>query len=855
MKMNALSYGESRRRIFVSQRKTITVACFIVSCVVVCLVVGNAFAVLAPGAPGATSVWASAQKEFLGTSATNDSRVYFTGAQGILTEVFYPTLDCVQNVDLQFLITDTGRTWGAEERRQKSHVVTMVDKRALIWQVVTVGDNGKWRITKKIFTDPAQNCVVQRTTFESLDSAKTISSYNLYILNNPTINNTGGGENAPQAAQDNSRTETKFKNQIMLVASEPGSTSSALALSVKWKVVKGQTMVSSGFVGKNDGYSDLFGGANDRTMDLTYDTADGGNVAQTGWINFPKKGGKKISFDVVLGFGKNDSEAVAAAYSTISSKLSSVEKAYVKGWKNYTKLLKKQGGKADDQYYLAAMTLKCSQDKSNGAMVAGMGVPWGESQTDNNQGGYHLVWARDLFKFASALVTAGDSISGNLAIDYLFNVQMQSTGRFPQNSKINGTPYWNATQMDEIAMPVILAWKLHRNDLWTKIKMAADYLAKNGPATEQDRWEEMKGFSPSTIAAEVAGLVCAADLARQANDTGAASYYLKRADKWRNNVADWTFTTTGFHKGDGQYYIRINDNQDPNDDVQLEFKNGAGRQGERYIVDGGFLELVRMGVMSPNDWTILASLPEYDSILKQTLPEKGDAWFRYNYDGYGENNDGAPFNGTGRGRLWPIFTAERGIYEIAKSGNGNAGLPYQQALKAFSSPAGFIPEQIWNISASITGWQTTTPPAFTVGAATGSMQPLNWAMGEYINIIAAISQGRHDAPFVVVQRYSTDQPQVNVTFKVNASTVTGENMYLVGDNPLLSSWEPQSGIKLSPKNYPVWSIKISLRASTAYQYKYVKMNDNGAVVWEAGQNKQFITPGSGDVERSDVFSQ
>ena len=270
--------------------------------------------------------------------------------------------------------------------------------------------------------------------------------------------------------------------------------------------------------------------------------------------------------------------------------------------------------------YIAAMSLKSIQDKSNGAMIAGLGTPWGESSGDENQG-YHLVWARDLFKFANALLAAGDTASANKAVDYLFNVQMQKSdgdnpysrkGRFPQNTFVDGSVWWNGTQMDEAAMPIILAWKLHRVDLWPKIKLAAEFLVSNGPHTGQERWEEMAGYSPSTIAAEIAGLVCAASLADAAGDPGAAKYYRQKADEWRNNVANWTFTTTGFH-GNRKYYIRINSNQDPDDDVQITLGNGTGTHGERYVIDGGFLELARMGVMSPNDWTILETLPEYDA--------------------------------------------------------------------------------------------------------------------------------------------------------------------------------------------------------------------------------------------------
>ena len=819
-------------------------------------------AVDAPGAPGDDSVWAPAAKDFLGTSASGGSRVYFTGAEGVVTEVFYPTLDQVQNVDLQFLVIDAAKIWSAkdaEERRQTHHDVSLVNKRALVWQSVTTADSGKWRISKRIFSDPGRNAIVQRVNFETLELGKGVKDYQLYVLNNPAINNSG--------ARDNSRT-LLHGNRTMLAASEPNSTASALAVSLPWVKVNGTVMVSSGFVGRNDGWLDLFGGTEDKTMDWHFDASYQGNIAQMGWIDLGGSTQSGISFDVVLAFGSNETEAITTAAAVLDSDLGDLENTYVNQWVAYNAGLSNQNGLADDQYYLAAMALKAIQDKSNGAMIAGAGTPWGESNGDGNSGGYHLVWARDLFKFASALLAAGDVDSARRAVDYLFNVQMQTItnenpyarpGRFPQNSFVSGNPYWNGTQMDQCAMPIVLAWKVHQvqpldlNHFWPRIKLAAEFLAHNGPSTEQERWEEMAGYSPSTIAAEIAGLVCAADLAKAANDPGAASYYLKKADEWRNNVANWTFTTTGMH-GNKRYYVRITANNDPDDDVQLSFKNGVGTHGERYIIDGGFLELVRFGVLSPHDWTIMETMPEYDAVLKQTIPGKGDAWFRYNCDGYGERNDGGSFDGmNGRGRLWPIFTAERGIYEIRNSGNSMAGQSYRDSLQKFASPAGLIPEQVWNSTANITGWQTDTPPGRTPGAATRSIRPLSWAMGEYINLVAAMNSLSGDAPAVVVQRYSTDSKQVEVTFNVKAETQWGQSVYLVGDNPLLSEWVPEAGIKLSPKAYPIWSVTLSLPQSKALQYKYVKRDGAGNTLWEPGSNRNITTPSIGNSIRDDTF--
>ena len=803
----------------------------------------------APNPPGSPSVWAPSAKDFLGTAASAASPVYFTGAQGMLTEVFYPSPDRVQNIDMEFLVEDSGKTMGpsdAEQKLQTQQRVSQVDPRAMIWQAVTVANNGTWQLTRTVFTDPTRPALVQRVVFQALQSGKTVQDYNLYVLNHPGIENQGGN--------DNSRTLTNG-SRIMLAASKPNTTASALAVSLPWKSNGTNIGVSSGFVGVNDGWTDLFGGADDRTMDWYFQGAYGGNVAQMGWLDFGTNRGSSISFDLVLGFGANEQMAMDNASATLSADLNALQASYIQQWNGYCQRLTNLGGTADDQYYLAAMTLKCTQDKTNGAMVAGLGVPWGPSNGDSDPGGYHLVWARDLFKFASALIGAGDTDSANQAVNFLFNTQMQTSGqpgRFPQNTFDSGQPYWNATQMDESSMPIILAWKLNRLDLWPKIKLAADFVAGAGPWTQEERWEEMAGYSPSTIAAEIAGLVCAADFAARSGDPGDAAKYLQLANAWRNNVANWTFTTNGFY-GDNCYYIRIDSNENPCDNVQLTFGNGAGAHDQRAVVDGGFLELVRLGDMSPGNWTVLETIPKYDSLLKQTIPGKGDAWFRYNFDGYGEHNDGTPYNGSGRGRLWPIFTAERGIYEIARSGNGAAGQPYLAALKQFSSAAGFIPEQVWNLSTNVTGWETDTPANHPPGTATGSMRPLSWAMGEYINLLVAMKNGHNDAPAVVVQRYASDQPQATVSFKVNAPTVWGQNVYLVGNHPLLGAWNPQSAIRMAPVPYPVWSLTLSLPAATTFQYKYVKLDQAGNVLWESDPNRSITTPASGSVTQTDTF--
>ncbi|MFZ0159155.1 MAG: glycoside hydrolase family 15 protein, partial [Kineosporiaceae bacterium] len=846
----------------------------------------------APGGPGLASTWAPAEKSFLGTSRSTASRVYFTGHRGIISEVFYPVADTVNTVDLQFLVGDAARTY-VDEEKQQAFTVGMPNPRSMRWNATTANAGHQWSITKNVFTDPGRNSLIARVTFTAT-GGKTLNDFNLYLLHNPAMDNSG--------ADDTSQTLVSG-GRTMLVASQ-GTRASALAVTRPWKTSSGAAMVSSGFVGTSDGWTDLLGGTSDKTMNDTYDTAATGNVAQMGWVDLGSTG-TSVSFDVVLGFGATTAAAATTANATLADNLATLQSTYDSGWVGYANGLSTQGGTADNQYYLAAMSLKSIQDKSNGAMIAGMGTPWGETSNDANTGGYHLVWSRDLFKFANALLTAGDVTTANEVTGYLFNVMRQTAdcgaaeydapgcpqgftriGRFPQNSWVSGWQYWQGTQLDEQAMPIILAWRTYSlgsasvkagvNALWPKIKTTADYLVGAGPWTNQERWEEQSGYSPSTIAAEIAGLVAASEFARLNGDTASAARYLAAADRFQQRVEQWTLTTTG-PWGDGRYYVRINPatmgnagvgpqrynpSFGPDTAATIQDKNGGGSRDQRRVVDGGFLELVRMGVKGAGDPSITATLPEYDALLKQTVAGKGDAWFRYNYDGYGEKNDGTNFDGSGRGRLWPIFTAERGMYEIARTGVGANGSGYRTALKNFSSATGVIPEQVWNTSATLSGdWVTTTPAGYTPGTPTKSMAPLSWAMGEYISLIASINANKIvDILPEVCDRYSTctvaaPTGQVATAFNATASTVVGQQLYVTGSVAALGSWNTDLAVPLDPAAYPVWRNVVNLPASTTVQYKYFRKNDDGSLTWESipgGGNRSFTTPASGAGTRADT---
>ena len=728
----------------------------------------------APNGPGAASNWTPSNNSVIGTAANTTSDVWFTGYNGIVGEVFYPTNDTPNTTDLQFMVGDSGHSWVDLEKSDTTSTPQLYDNHSLAWNVTNTANNGKYKIAKTIYTDPTRNSLIQQVTFTALTG--TLSNYAMYVLYNPSMH--GAGNN-------NTSTTQTYSGKTMLVTTDSsGNYASALASSIPYT----SGMTSSGFVGQNDGWTDLKGSSNcgsvtcpDYTMSYTYSAANTGNTAQTGQLDLSNGGAintstaTSITFDTVLAFGQTSgttsstTSAEQTMTGTLGDNFSTMLSTYVSQWHTFDNGLKTPPAVGStstiqqarqQEYYLAANTLKASQDKQTGTFVAGLGTPWGETNGDGDSG-YHLVWERDLYEFASALIVAGDTADPTRAVRWAFNTQQQADGHFPQNSYVNGAPYWNGIQMDEQAFPIILAWKLGITDSTTytqHIKLAANYIINHGPSTGEERWEENSGYSPSTIAAEIAGLVAAAAIAGINGDTASQTLYNNYADYWQGMIANWTFTTNGPITGN-YYFERINTTANPNDTSQITLGNGGGTYAANAIVDMGFLELVRQGVMPANSPYITQSLTSADSVLQQTV--NGNAyWYRYNHDGYGEHSDGSNYNGTGIGRLWPIFSGERGIYDVAAGTSADAMLT---AMTASENASGFIPEQVWDNNA---------PAGFTPGTPTKSMNDLNWAMGEFITLLfSAHSNTVADAASVVTNRYIAGayQPRTGFTIDYNSA--------------------------------------------------------------------------------------
>lgn len=673
----------------------------------------------APGAPGGDAHWANAGKDAVGTSSTVESKVWFTLSGGALTEVYYPTVDVANVQTLQFVVVENAGSRRVEvETEATRHRIEILDARALSFRQTNRARRGAYTLTKTYTVDPERSTLLIDVQLRKHRGGP----YSLYVYYDPSLNNSG-------------RHDSAWTEEGALLSSEADKASALLAST-------GFDRITNGYLGTSDGLKELRAAGE---ITNAYARASDGNVVQLARL------ASSASLTLALGFGRDSGEALKNARASLVKGFDRARLEYEAGWHAYVAGLRRVAPAYERQYLMAAMVLKAHEDKTHaGAMIASLTAPWGGGPNANeaNVGGYHLVWARDLYQVATAFMAMGDVEAARRALDYLFKVQQKPDGSFPQNSWLDGRQFYGGIQMDQIAYPLILAYQLDRadKDTWRNhVKPAADYLIRHGPMTGQERWEEEKGYSPSTIAAEIAGLVCAAQIARRNDDEASSAIYLAAADDWMRNLDRWTATSTGTH-ADGNYYLRITENDDPDDGGRLEINSGGGVYDERLIVDAGFLELVRLGLKSADDPLVKKSLAVVDRAIKVETPH-GAAWYRYNHDAFGERPDGGDYDArSGRGRLWTLLTGERGEYELALGDTAQARKRLY-AMIAFANDGMMIPEQVWD-------QRESQRPALRFGEGTGSATPLAWASAQFIRLALNTEAGRNlETPDIVAKRF------------------------------------------------------------------------------------------------------
>jgi glucoamylase len=701
----------------------------------------------APGWPGIPPRWTSSAKTGVGTALNAHSKVWFTLSHGILNEVYFPRVDQACTRDMGFMVTN-GRDFFSEEKRHCRFENRPLEPGVPAFELVNSCNSGRYRIHKQVLTDPYRNVVLQKIRFEPLQG--TLADYHLYVLLSPHLANWGKG---------NTGWIGDYKGYPMFFA-QRDATCLALASTAPWK------KTSVGFVGFSDGWQDV---SSHFQMEWQYNRAENGNIAFTGEIDLAACNGE---FILALGFGSMATEAGQQARSSLFEFYDDLLQHYVTQWNNWQNtLLKLDDAPRQNCLYRASMSVIRTHESKDflGGIIASLSIPWGFNKGDEDLGGYHLIWPRDLVETAGALVAAGAVGDAVRVLRYLEATQ-EAAGNWAQNLWLDGRPYWSGIQMDETAFPILLLDLLRRESpealgnlerWWPMVRGAASFILRNGPVTQQDRWEEDAGYSPFTLAAEISALLAAAEIAELTGHSEQAQYMRGTADAWNDNLERWTYVLGGElaqQLGVEGYYIRIAP-PDASDGAAsptqgfVPIKNRPpGQDGKRayQIISPDALALVRFGLRAPDDPRILNTLRVIDALLAVELPQ-GPCWYRYNGDGYGEHKDGSPFDGMGIGRPWPLLAAERAHYALAAGHRDQAEALLTVLENSTAGASRALPEQVWDAA---------DLPALELfrGKPTGSACPLVWAHAEYVKLRRSIRDGKiFDQPPQTVKRYLIDK--------------------------------------------------------------------------------------------------
>ena len=701
------------------------------------------------GAPGAEPSWTHSDKEGIGSAYSKGSRIWFTIWHGILTEVYYPTVDRPQLRDLQFLFSDSNGLF-LEEKKDLDYQIERLSP-SQGYKITAHDREGRFSYTKEIIAEPERPCVLLHTQLEGNEAF--LKSMQMYLLLNPHLG--VGGE-------DNNAFIVEVSGRELLVAEKQN----------RWLVVGascGFSKLSCGYVGQSDGYTDL---ARNGKMSFEFDEAKNGNVALMGELNL----GKALDFTIGVSLGESLPSAVSCLFQSLGLPYKEQRKVFLQQWSKASegrKPLEQTSGDKGRLFESSYNILLTHEDKLyQGAFIASLTIPWGEARNDKQgKGGYHLVWTRDMVESAMGLLAAGNNEAPYRALVYLA-ARQEEAGNFPQNFWVDGEAFWTGMQLDEVAFPILLAWRLHQEKLLhnfdprVMVNRAANFLLHSGPVTGEERWEEASGYSPSTLAAIIAAFVCAASFARIDRDEQKAAFLESYGDYLRAHLEEWTVTTEGsLLPGSPRYFVRLNPAKagevgSPESVNSAELKLASQPPGEpesypaRNIVDGGFLQLVRYGILSADDPLIVDTLPVIDATIKVETP-LGPCWHRYNHDGYGQKPDGGPYQQWGQGRPWPLLTGERGHYELAA---GKDARPLLQTMEHFSGSMNLLPEQIWN--------GPDLPGKFLrCGGPSGSANPLLWAHSEYLRLLRSCHDGQvFDQIPEVVGRYGKAKPHSQFEF-------------------------------------------------------------------------------------------
>ncbi len=692
----------------------------------------------APGAPGISPSWTSSAKDMVGGSL-GPSRLWFTLGFGIVNEIYFPRTDLPQIRDLGFIVADGGGFW-SEVKRADNYTLRYLAPG--VPAVEIVHSHARYRLVVRVTPDPTRDALVLAIELEGDADLRP------YLLMAPHLGATG---------LDNLAAVGRHRGRQVLWAEHGPFALALAAVDAQQKDVMGQA--SAGYVGSSDGWQDF---ARNGRLTWSYPSAGPGNVALVGEL--PR------SAVVALAFGASRDAAATLAISSLTEPFEGVVRRQIADWESWRRRRERRAKPAGDLpanlrdlQLVSATVLRAHLDKTYpGAMVASLSVPWGD--TGENRGGYHLVWPRDLVECAGALLVLGATEEARDTLGYLIATQNQD-GHWYQNQWLGGSPYWQGVQLDEVAFPVLLAAALHERQQLGGVEVgdmahrALSFIAQTGPATDQDRWEENAGVNAFTLATCIGALVSGSVFLPPT----ARGWALELADFWNASIEQWTTAANPefcARFGVERYFIRTAPQQitsgEPalREPIPLRNRDDLADIPADQLIGTDFLHLVRFGLRDPHDPIVLDSVRVIDQLLRFDGPT-GVSWRRYNADGYGEHDDGRPFDGRGQGRPWPLLTGERGHYELAA---GQDPLPFLNAMSAMASPGGMLSEQIWDGPA-------IAARRLAPGRPTGSAMPLAWAHAEFVKLTVSRALGRPvDRPDAAWRRYRGKAPIASYAF-------------------------------------------------------------------------------------------
>jgi glucoamylase len=604
---------------------------------------------------------------------------------GTLADLLYPTVDADNLRQFGFIVTDgTSFFFDASQQGVASSRVT--DQRALTYELRVDDTVHHFSLVTEIAASPDGPVVVVRTHLTGDTSRLHVYAY--------LVPHLAGSGNGQTAFFEGNRGYVNKGQTWLAVATGDG---------------RGDRM--AGYLGHGDGFDQL----HNHALTNRYRQAGPGHVTLT-W-ELPQ--GQMWTSE--LAFGASRQAADSALDAATGRSPQAVFDAYRDGWRKYASELSAPAGVAPLFYY-SAEVIKMAEDKQHpGAIVASLALPWGDTATDEAVDvGYRKVWPRDLYHAASGLLAAGDESTAVDVARFMGRMQ-QADGSMPQNTDLLAVPVWTGQQLDETADAILLAVRLSRllqAGEGPDITRAADYIVRAGPQTQQERWEEAGGYSPATMAAEIAALNAAVLWSsKKGVAADRAVVWASTARSWSSALEALTFVTRG--PLGASYYLRISGDGKPGSAELIDLANQGGVWDQREIVDPSFLELVRLGVRQANDVHVTETIAVVDGTSSNRALGMA-MWHRYPHDGYGEKNEGsAP---PGQGHLWPLLTGERGVYSALA---GKDARPFLGGLDSLAGPDQLLGEQVWE----------------GTGLPTGSARPLVWAHAEYIILAKAVATG------------------------------------------------------------------------------------------------------------------